>query len=442
MLKYKQIVNYIIKNIENGVFKVQKPLPTIRDLAQVFDCSKSTVVRAYSELQKENIIYVIPQSGYFLIDRKTSQNFDLDDINFSMAIPDRKIFPYQDFQDCIFEAANKYKDVLFRYNNSKGLSLLCSDLVKQLENYQVFTTIKNLFITNGSQQAIHILCNIDFPNNKNNILVEEPTYTGILKILKWKKIPAYTIKRDFTGLDMNELEKIFKYKNIKFFYTTTRFHNPLGTSLMLEQKRKICSLAKKYDVYIVEDDYLGELHLKNDIPLYYEDTSNHVIYIKSFSKIILPELRLAAVVLPDKLINNFSQYRNNMDLGTSLLLQGALEIYFSSGMFDIHRKKSRRIYKKKMNIIKKYSFQHEDGLIWHIPNTGYFCCIETKSKININKVINQLKKEKILLGNIQDNFLYERNVQNVIKLCISSLPEKDILYGLDKILKQIQKYKI
>lgn len=440
MLKYEQIMKYIIENINNGNFKIKKSLPTIRELAQVFNCSKSTVIRAYDELQYQKIIYGIPKSGYFLVNKKIEVVSEIEKINFSMATPDKRILPYQDFQECLSESASKYKDILFRYNNAQCLYTLKNVLLEQLQENQVFTSMENLSITNGSQQAIHILCNIDFPNNKNNILVEEPTYTGILKILKWKNIPAYTVKRNFEGLDLEELEYLFKYKDIKFFYTTTRFHNPLGSSLSLKQRRKLCHLAQKYNVYIVEDDYLGELYTRNDTPLYYEDDSKHIIYIKSFSKIILPELRLAVVVLPDNLLEKFNEYKNNTDLGTSLLLQGALEIYLSSGMFDIHKKKSRKIYKQKMKKVEEYSINcNLKNIKWHIPKTGYFFCIELLNNIDIDLLINNMHKQHIILGNINDNFLSNNINANIIKLCVSSLTEGKIEIGLDKILNQVNK---
>jgi len=441
MLKYEQIIEYIITNIEEGKYKIKMPLPTIRELSKKFSCSKSTVMKAYNELQYQKLVYGIPKSGYFLVNKKIDSILDKKEINFVMATPDKRIFPYQDFQNCLSESAVKYKDILFRYNNSQGLLSLRKLLSEQLQEYQVFSSINNLVVTNGAQQAIHILCNLDFGNNKKNILVEEPTYTGILKILRWKKIKVYTVKRSFEGIDLDRLEYLFKYGNIKFFYTTTRFHNPLGSSLSLQQRRKICYLAKKYDVYIIEDDYLAELYTRNDVPLYYEDDSRHIIYIKSFSKIILPELRLAAVVLPDNLINAFNECKNNIDLGTSLLLQGALEIYLSSGMFETHKKKSRKIYKNKMKKIQEYSLKYNfKNCKWYIPKTGYFFCINFYDNVDIETLIKNVQKQNIILGNINDNFIFKnRNKYNILKLCISSLSEEEIKNGLDNILEEVIK---
>ncbi len=75
-----------------------------------------------------------------------------------------------------------------------------------------------------------------------------------------------------------ELERLLKKENIKFFYTMPRFHNPLGTSYSQKEKLEIIRLAKKYDVFIVEDDYLADFEQDSKAdPIYSYDDFTHVI---------------------------------------------------------------------------------------------------------------------------------------------------------------------
>ncbi len=120
-----------------------------------------------------------------------------------------------------------------------------------------------------------------------------------------------------------------------------RFHNPLGSSLTEWQKRELVRLAEAYDVYLVEDDFLGDLedNQKAD-PLYAYDLSFRVIYLKSFSKMIFPGLRVGAAVLPDSLAPVFHTYKKLSDIDCSMISQAALEVYIKSGMFKRHKEKS------------------------------------------------------------------------------------------------------
>ena len=135
------------------------------------------------------------------------------------------------------------------------------------------------------------VCFASFPQRERDICVEQPTHVSLIESIKLQEITAFRVEITSNGIDMERLENLFKYKNIKFFYTVSRFQNPTGYSYSNAEKRKIVELAKKYDVYIIEDDYMGDLdsNLKQD-PMFAYDPSGRVIYTKSFSKVMLPGL--------------------------------------------------------------------------------------------------------------------------------------------------------
>jgi len=362
--KYWNIGKYIEEEINCKNLKPGSKLPSIRHLSQMFGCSNSTVIKAYSELEKNHIIYSVPKSGYFVIKRsKGTDTTTKKIIDMASAVPSTEVLPYLEFQHCLNEAIDLYKEDLFSYSSPQGLLSLRKVLVKHLQNYQVFTSDEDIFITAGAQQALDILTRIPFPNGKNNVLVEQPTYHGILKSLQLNNIEAIGIERSDSGIDFIELERIFRTGNIKFFYTIPRFHNPIGTSYTIDEKKKILDLAQKYNVYIVEDDYLADLELDSRVdPIYSYDVNSRVIYLKSFSKILLPGLRLSIIVLPSLLKNTFKEFKRYTDLNTSIISQGALEVYLKSGMFDSHVSMINDYYRYKMDClrdaIRKSSFKN------------------------------------------------------------------------------------
>ena len=94
-------------------------------------------------------------------------------------------------------------------------------------------------------------------------MIEQPTYHRMNQLLDSQQLAYRTIQRNLMGIDLEELEGIFKSGHIKFFYTIPRFHYPLGHSYSTKQKEAILQLADQYDVYLVEDDYLGDLDGSN-----------------------------------------------------------------------------------------------------------------------------------------------------------------------------------
>lgn len=442
MSKYNKIVNYLLGKIAKNEIKIERKMPTIRELAVLFQCSQGTVVRAYTELQQNHIVYSIPQAGYYLVNRsKAAGGININSINFASASPDENILPYRDIQHCLNQAIDKYRQALFNYSPAQGLPSLIDVMVKYLQDYQIFTNSANLYITAGSQQAINILSMMPFPNNKTDILVEQPTYNGILKLLETCSVPVLGIARSFNGIDLGELEKMFATNNIKFFYTNPRFHNPLGTSLSKSDRQHIIKLADQYDVYIVEDDYLSDLEMQNNsYSMYCADWCSRVIYIKSFSKILLPGLRIATVVLPPTLVKCFAAYNKWMTLGTSVLSQGALEIYIHSGMIKTHRKRIRKIYAKKMELLKqKVNSVDILHIRWHVPESGFFACGEFLNNADVGQLISKLNEKNIIIHSIVENYLGAYYNQRILKLSVSTASFNNIEDGVAILLDEIIK---
>lgn len=443
MNKYHKIMEFIEKEIESGKLLPGKKLPSIRDICKIFNCSKSTAIKAYSELEKNHIIYSIPQSGYYLVEKRqyTERKSSMKMFDLTSASPDITLIPYEEFHHCLNQAIEIYKEILFSYVEPQGLEPLIKVLEKHLQDHQVFANPEMIFVTSGSQQALDILTKIPFPNGKEYIAVEQPTYQGMLMAANLNKIKVVGVERNFNGIDFVQLERIFKNGNIKFFYTIPRFSNPLGLSYTKEDKKYILDLADKYDVYIVEDDYLCDLETNSKVdPLFAYDMSSRVIYIKSFSKTLLPGLRLAVTVVPKLLVNIFKEYKKWADLNTSVLSQGALEIYIKSGMFDSHIKKVKKLYSERMKLLKKLAEEFKsDALKWHIPHSGFFAGIEILNGVKAQNITESLRRKNIIISNPNQFYLKEFRNDRFLRISVARADEKTLYTAVPEIIETISR---
>ncbi|WHY73556.1 PLP-dependent aminotransferase family protein [Fictibacillus enclensis] len=249
-------------------------------------------------------------------------------------------------------------------------------------------------VVTGSQQALHLLISLPFPNGKQTICVEQPTHPSMIESLRHQNARTTGIEIHRDGPDLSQLEHIFRTEDIKFFYTVSRFHNPTGYSYSNKQRKRIVELAQKYDVFIVEDDYMGDLdHNKKQDPMFAFDPSGRVIYTKSFSKVLLPGLRLGLVVLPDSLKENFLRGKFGMDVHTPILTQGALEIYLKSGMYGAHIHKLRNLYHQK-GIIAQKAYQNylPANTAYTGSNSGFYSSIELPHPLKATHFVQHLKK--------------------------------------------------
>ncbi|MEK5096476.1 aminotransferase-like domain-containing protein [Bacillus sp. FSL W8-0848] len=442
MQKYVGLMNKLESLIEERSFQEGDKLPSIRTLAGEFRVSKSTVIRALSELEKRHMIYSVPKSGYYVV-KKTNKllNRERSVIDFAASAPDPDVFPYLDFQHCINKAIDTYKNDLFIYGTPKGLPSLIEVVQKELANAQVFTKQDNIFITSGVQQALSLLASIPFPDQKRKILIEQPTYHLLLKYLEVHRLPVTGIERTAQGIDLQRLELLFRTEDIKFFYTMPRFHNPLGSSYTEKEKKSIVRLAEKYGVFIVEDDFLGDLegNQKAD-PLFSYDVSSRVIYLKNFSKIIFPGLRVGVAVLPDSLTEAFNQYKRLTDIDSSMLSQAALEIYLKSGMFERHKQKIRASYEKRSRLLhgllSELAGSAGELVDFHLPDQP---CVHTHlvldRKLPASRIIKNMRKRGVLLEPVDAHYLAGFQKRNLLKINTTNVKEEDIPRGIE-LLKQ------
>jgi len=346
--KYEQVVHYLKEEIESGKLQTGSRLPSIRKLSQEFRCSKDTIQRALMELRYEKYIYSKPQSGYYVLEQQSSHEDLLISVN------DEHVAAYDDFRLCVNESLIGRENYLYNYyEHQEGLEELRKSVHSLLFDQAIYSKPDQLVMTTGTQQALFILSQIDFPGQAQEILVEQPTYHRMNQLLLAQNITYQTIERRVDGIDLNELEEHFKSGNIKFFYTIPRFHYPLGHSYSEEEKLAILDLAAKYQIYIVEDDYLGDLDTKMGQTFHYLDQNDLVIYIKSFSTSIFPALRITALILPNAIKDAFVAYKNILDYDNNLIMQKALSLYIDSQLFEKNRLARLVLQEKNQDFIHK-----------------------------------------------------------------------------------------
>ncbi len=292
-------------------------------------------------------------------------------------------------------------------------------------------------ITTGIQQCLSILTDMDVNTEGKKVLIEQPTYHCFIDYLKLNGLEVEVIERTFLGIDLNVLEEIFQKGEIKFFYTMPRVHNPLGTGLTQVEKRGIVDLAYKYNVLIVEDDYMADyITDKSNDPLYtYDLERTHVVYLRSFSKSIFPGLRVGFAILPKALLKTFSEKKYYRDMGTSLLSQASLDVYLRNKMYDKHMSRMIRLYKQRARLMRTVlSELHVKGSFDINPESAIIhTCLNIGKHISIAK----LERNNIKVADTKRYYyLWNRNINNYLLVNVSNMAEDQIREGIKKNLSK------
>lgn len=433
--KTERVKEYILKEIKEGRIDNGQRLPSCREMSSKLSINKITVNKAYSELECEHRVYSIPRGGFYLVNFDESLRTVQKEVDFRKVMPDEKLIPYREFTHVMNKAVEMYKNSLFGYETTGGLSSLRDTLKCEFEKDGVYTTADNIIITHGAQQAIGLVLQTVFRNKNGKLLVEAPTYSLALKLADYLGIEVQGIERRIDGFNYKEMERIFKLGDTKAFYVVPRHHNPTGYTLSEKDKGKITELCNKYNVLIIEDDYLADLgSRKGSMPIHYYDTSKGTVYIRSFSKTFMPGIRMGAAVIPEFMIEEILSLKHMSDLNTSKIPQAALDLFIKSGMYEKHIRKVRRSYEAKLRRANEiFKGLNPEGLNWYVPDHGIFIWLELPRHIDADKVEKRLEEHGILVKEASEfypgNWLSDKGSLkkcNFLRLCISGVPEEHL----------------
>ncbi|KAB3533489.1 PLP-dependent aminotransferase family protein [Alkaliphilus pronyensis] len=439
--KMSKVREYILDEIKKGRIKKGQRLPSCRELSRKLSINKITINKAYKQLESQYRVYSIPRGGFYLVETEEAPSSKAGLVDFKSVVPDEKLIPYREFTHAINRAVDTYKNNLFGYERADGLQSLRATLKGEFEGDGIYTSADGIIITHGAQQAIALVLQSVFLNTKGKLLVEAPTYNLVLAMASKLGIEIVGIERSIAGYDFMEMERVFKLGEVKAFYTIPRHHNPTGYLLSEVDKRKVAELANKYNVLVIEDDYLADLgSRKKALPIHYYDINNRTAYIRSFSKTFMPGIRLGAAILPDYLHKKVLALKHISDLNTSSIPQAALDIFIKSGMYKKHVNRVRKSYEDKLKKAAEiFKALCPEGLYYHIPDYGIFIWLQLPKDIKDIALQKKLADMGIKVSNGSEFFsggwLEKNKTQNdYIRLCISGV-DYDNLDSLATIIK-------
>ncbi|SFU33893.1 DNA-binding transcriptional regulator, MocR family, contains an aminotransferase domain [Clostridium sp. DSM 8431] len=367
--KYIQIAWHLKKLIESKKIEDGEKLPTIREYTEYLGVNKITVINAYKKLDQEGFAFQKIGSGTYakrkentsLFRKEYSKTFkilltkdNLDNIiDFSGETVGEFMFPIDEFKKIINTVLDRDGSEALISQSSLGYEKLRKTINNVFWNNSLED--EDILIVSGAQQGIDIASKAIL-NINDNIIVEKPTYGGALSVFKWRRANIFEADMEDDGVNLEAFEEILKRNKIRCFYTMSYFQNPTGISYSLEKKKKIIELAEKYDFYIIEDDYLSELIYDKDteyITFKNLDKHDRVIYVKSFSKIFLPGIRIGYMIAPKSFKESMLTSKVNTDITTSSLMQRVLEIYISRGLWKDNVKHLNNEYRSRYFLMRR-----------------------------------------------------------------------------------------
>lgn len=445
---YVQLYNILREKIIKSELKPNSKLPPIRKLAKKLSANNSTIVKAYNLLEEENYVYKKIGSGTYVKELNVSDDYLENSyieyksgmINFGSGTPSEELFPVESFKKYINEVLDFHKGKAFGYKDSKGDVNLRRLIFNKLAS-EFDISKEQIQIISGAQQGIDIVSKTLLRSN-DHVIVEAPTYTGAIAIFNSRGAKISSVPINYAGVDLDELERKVKRYKPKLFFTMPVFHNPTGYSYTHEEKKRLLELAEKYNFYIIEDDYASELNFssKKLQSLKSMDENDRVIYIKSFSKIFLPGLRLGYLVAPKKLERQISLAKHTSDISTSGLLQKTFESFLRNEEWDQQLNKMYSIFKEKFELTVKLLDENlPRGVEYNKPYGGVNIWLYFDEEYNIKEVYKYLLENNVLIAP-GDIFFFSEKQSNNIRISIASIRLDQLEHGIRRLCDLLEEF--
>ncbi len=447
---YKQLADGLCAMIEQGILPANSKLPPIRQMALKLHVNVVTVVTAYKYLEQKKVVYSLVGSGTYvsplpieqiekpLVFQQTKQfetQHNLENvINFVDTSMPQHLFPVEEFKEAFDTVLEREKGNAFRYLDSMGYLPLRQIICQYLQEYSIHAVADNIQIISGAQQGIDIISKA-LVNYGDTIFTEKPTVYSACGAFLSRGGNVITVSMEKDGIHIAELENLLKVYHPKFLYIMAYFQTPTGISYSMEKKRKLLELAEKYHFYIIEDDNLYDFYYGSEkiVPLKALDYKNKVIYIKSFSKIWMPGLRMGFMLLPKKLLERVQSAKYTTDISTSGFLQKGVEYYLRKCGWQYHssimRKYGGEQYRMAISAVKKHL---ENKVNCLYPEGGISLWLELPPKVESETLCKLLLDKGVIVAPSSQYYMGQKE-QESIRVCFCNVKQREIEQGIKKI---------
>ena len=331
-----------------------------------------------------------------------------DMISFAGGLPAPELFPVDRIREATDTVLAERGREALQYSTSEGMPELRGWVAARMSAGGLLVSPDNILILSGSQQALDLVARV-LLNEHDRVIVENPTYVGMLQA--WKPyMPRFTaIPTDNDGMDIDALEQVLRAEPHahKLMYSIPSFQNPQGTTMSLARRQQLARLLGHYGLPLYEDDPYGDLVFEGEkMPTVLEleaaargstTLDGSVIYAGTFSKTLTPGLRVGWVAAATAVIDKLVQVKQATDLHTGTLSQFiTYEIVRDEAAMQGHIEVLKNVYRERRNLmLATLAEQFPAGVTWTTPTGGLFLMVTLPEHMDATEVLKAAVQEKV-----------------------------------------------
>lgn len=361
--------------IVDGRLRAGDQLPATRLLAERLEVSRNTVLDAYQRLVAEGFLVgragagtfvsadaasrvqasrtlaaggVEPRPAWRAVARASTPSLLPATYDFRIGIPDPSLFPWDDWRRAVSHHLRRRRRAPAPYPASDGAPRLRAAIARSVAvSRGVRASADTVVVTSGAQQAFDLIARV-LVEPGAMVAVEEPGYLPARAAFRAAGARVVPVPVDGEGLVVDALPK-----HARVVYVTPSHQFPLGHVMSLRRRQALLAFCATRGAAIVEDDYDSEFRFDGRPleTLQSLDSSGHVIYVGSYSKVLSPTLRLGFIAAPPSLLPALRAAKRVADSHGAIEMQLALAEVIDDGLLARHVRRMQRVYRERRDLL-------------------------------------------------------------------------------------------
>ena len=419
---FRQVERWLRAAITDGALAEGARLPSTRALATELGVSRITIATAYAELEAAGLLTGRQGSGSYVAATAPPPSATGPDpdhpwplwqldvasqpetaaspaagagasrgdgvISFT-GVMDLRRFPLRELARTVTEVLRTDGMDAADYGAfDRGHAPLRRTVAELLASQGIRADPERVLITGGSQQALALTCGL-LVRPGDAVVVEQPTYDLALELFRDLGARVVGVPVDDDGMRVDLIEPALQQHHPKLIYTIPNFQNPTGATLSGGRRRELLELAARYNVAVVEDDFAGDLRYdgRAQPAIKSLDGDGHVIYLGTFSKLLLPALRVGYLVADGPILERLTARKRVHDLTTSPLLQRVVDRYVTVGRYQAQLRRSTRYCRARRDALVAAVRRELPDATLATPRGGLFAWLELPDGVDTTSLL-------------------------------------------------------
>ncbi|RAJ03327.1 DNA-binding transcriptional MocR family regulator [Paenibacillus pabuli] len=428
---YVQIALTLADRIRSGLIEPGTRLPSVRKMTTELGVSLVTVSKAYAELEALQLVTCSQGKGCYVQEaqeleitediekthRTHAKNESSTPWNWQMALVDYlpraqlwrhfdaspqvkyelhmsaiqpELLPTREIIDSAYRLSSDHPERMAAYGSFQGDRELRQTFSGHFAERGLRVMPERMLITSGTQQGIDLVART-FVGPGDVVYMEAPSYTGAIDVFTSRGAKIITVPMDDDGMRIDLLTRLCDTYPPKLIYTIPTFHNPTGITMSAKRRAQLLNLAQSYHCLILEDDPFADLYFRDPPPASIKsmDGTGHVIYIKSFSKVLSPGCRVACAVADGSVLTRLVAAKSTADLGSPLLTQKALQSFIQHQYSQYTARLRDELYSRLLAASTVLEEHGSPGMYWTLPDGGLNLWLQLPDGLDMRELHRQ-----------------------------------------------------